>query len=129
LRADLIKVPEYVRELEKLQDAVGTFPTPVAMAIIKNELALTSPNELYDFTPPTPVASASIGQVGWNLELCLSAADGSPSLFLLRPLTVNGWPEQVYKAILRSTGAEVAVKVQRPDAFASAAVDMFILRR
>lgn len=35
---------------------------------------------------------------------------------------------QVYKARVRHTGALVAVKVQRPDAFSSAAVDMYLLR-
>ena len=35
---------------------------------------------------------------------------------------------QVYKARVRRTGALVAVKVQRPDAFRSAAVDMYLLR-
>ncbi|CAM9507589.1 unnamed protein product [Ectocarpus fasciculatus] len=36
---------------------------------------------------------------------------------------------QVYKARVRRTGALVAVKVQRPDAFRSAAVDMYLLRQ
>lgn len=36
---------------------------------------------------------------------------------------------QVYKARLKGSGALVAVKVQRPEALASASVDMFILRR
>lgn len=35
---------------------------------------------------------------------------------------------QVYKARVRRTGALVALKVQRPDAFRSAAVDMYLLR-
>ncbi|CAM9610565.1 unnamed protein product, partial [Discosporangium mesarthrocarpum] len=35
---------------------------------------------------------------------------------------------QVYKARVRRTGQVVALKVQRPDAFRSAAVDMFLLR-
>lgn len=35
---------------------------------------------------------------------------------------------KVYKARVRRTGALVAVKVQRPDAFRSAAVDMYLLR-
>lgn len=39
-----------------------------------------------------------------------------------------GWSIQVYKARVRRTGALVAVKVQRPDAFRSAAVDMYLLR-
>ena len=50
------------QELEKLQDAVGTFSDDIAMSIIKDELG--SPEELFEFTPPTPIASASIGQVG-----------------------------------------------------------------
>jgi ABC1 atypical kinase-like domain len=36
---------------------------------------------------------------------------------------------QVYKARVRGTSRLVALKVQRPEAFSSAAVDMFILRR
>jgi ABC1 atypical kinase-like domain len=36
---------------------------------------------------------------------------------------------QVYKAVVRATGQVVALKVQRPEAQASAAIDMFILRR
>lgn len=36
---------------------------------------------------------------------------------------------QVYKARLRSTGEEVAVKVQRPGIADSIAVDMVLLRR
>jgi predicted unusual protein kinase regulating ubiquinone biosynthesis (AarF/ABC1/UbiB family) len=35
----------------------------------------------------------------------------------------------VYKAVVRATGQVVALKVQRPEAQASAAIDMFILRR
>lgn len=35
---------------------------------------------------------------------------------------------QVYKAVLRSTGEEVAVKVQRPQVLYSAALDIFLMR-
>lgn len=96
LRQDLVKSPEYVRELAKLQDEVGTFPTPVAMEIIKNQLKCDDVNEIYDFDPPDPIASASIGQV--------------------------------FKAKVRETGQQVAVKVQRPDAMENTPLDMYILR-
>ncbi|CAM9686993.1 unnamed protein product [Chrysoparadoxa australica] len=96
LRGDILKNPEYVRELTKLQDEVGTFPNDVAMRIIEDDLG-RPPNELFEFLYPDPVASASIGQV--------------------------------YKVRVRSTGLVAALKVQRPEAFESAAVDMFILRR
>jgi len=95
LRPDLVKVPEYVSELEKLQDEVGTFPTQQALKIIEEDLGRPA-EEVFEFVYPDPVASASIGQV--------------------------------FRCRVRATGEEVAVKVQRPDAFASAALDMYLLR-
>jgi len=95
LRSDLVKSPLYIKELEKLQDAVGTFSTPLAMRIIEEDLGVPA-DELFEFDPPEPIASASIGQV--------------------------------YRARLRESGELVAVKVQRPDAYSSAALDIYILR-
>jgi predicted unusual protein kinase regulating ubiquinone biosynthesis (AarF/ABC1/UbiB family) len=57
-----LKSPEYARELQKLQDEVGTFDNDVAMRIIKEELGRDA-NELFEFDPVLPIASASIGQV------------------------------------------------------------------
>lgn len=62
LRPDIVKSPEYIRELQKLQDEVGTFDSNVAMEIITEELGLPA-QDLYVFDPPIPIASASIGQV------------------------------------------------------------------
>ena len=62
LRPDIVKSPEYIRELQKLQDEVGTFDNNVAMEIIAEELGLPA-QDLYVFDPPVPIASASIGQV------------------------------------------------------------------
>ena len=62
LRPDIVKSPEYIRELQKLQDEVGTFDNNVAMEIITEELGIPAHN-LYIFDPPVPIASASIGQV------------------------------------------------------------------
>lgn len=96
LRPDIVKSPEYVRELQKLQDEVGTFDNDVAMGIIAQEIGV-DPQEIFQFDPILPIASASIGQV--------------------------------YRARLKSNNKEVAIKVQRPDAATTAALDLYILRK
>ena len=62
LRPDIVKSAEYIRELTKLQDEVGTFDNKIAFQIMEDELGV-DPHAIYDFNPPTPIASASIGQV------------------------------------------------------------------
>lgn len=96
LRPDLVKSPEYIKELLTLQDEVGTFDNSIAMKIIEEDLGC-DPHSIYEFDPPNPIASASIGQV--------------------------------YKARLKSNNNLVAVKVQRPDAVQTSAIDMYILRK
>ena len=54
LRPDIVKSPEYIRELQKLQDEVGTFDSNVAMEIITEELGLPA-QDLYVFDPPIPI--------------------------------------------------------------------------
>jgi predicted unusual protein kinase regulating ubiquinone biosynthesis (AarF/ABC1/UbiB family) len=60
-RPDLIR-PDFLIELIKLQDQLPPFPTATAHAIIETELGLT-PEEIYTFISPQPVAAASLGQV------------------------------------------------------------------
>jgi predicted unusual protein kinase regulating ubiquinone biosynthesis (AarF/ABC1/UbiB family) len=60
-RPDLIR-PDFLIELIKLQDQLPPFPTATAYAIIETELGLT-PEEIYTFISPQPVAAASLGQV------------------------------------------------------------------
>ncbi|MGD1932568.1 MAG: ABC1 kinase family protein [Leptolyngbyaceae cyanobacterium] len=60
-RPDLIR-PDFLIELIKLQDQLPPFPTPAAYAIIERELGLT-PEEIYSFISPQPIAAASLGQV------------------------------------------------------------------
>jgi hypothetical protein len=62
LRPDIVKSPEYIRELQKLQDEVGTFDNATAMRIIQEDMGLSA-DDIYFFDPPLPIASASIGQV------------------------------------------------------------------
>eukprot|EP00172_Hildenbrandia_rubra_P002796 Plantae.Rhodophyta-Hildenbrandia_rubra.ctg3912.p1 GENE.Plantae.Rhodophyta-Hildenbrandia_rubra.ctg3912~~Plantae.Rhodophyta-Hildenbrandia_rubra.ctg3912.p1 ORF type:complete len:803 (+),score=115.26 Plantae.Rhodophyta-Hildenbrandia_rubra.ctg3912:2914-5322(+) len=93
-RPDLLP-PEYLYELQKLQDRLEPFPNETAFAVIESELG--EPVEaLFSNIEPVPVAAASIGQV--------------------------------YKAKLRSTGENVAIKVQRPDCEKTIAMDIYILR-
>uniref|UniRef100_A0A7S3YWZ5 ABC1 atypical kinase-like domain-containing protein n=1 Tax=Lotharella globosa TaxID=91324 RepID=A0A7S3YWZ5_9EUKA len=102
LRPDVVGSETYIQQLQKLQDSVGTFPNDKALEIIKQDLKVDKVEDIFDFGPdgPTPIAAASIGQV--------------------------------YRARLRSpvnNVTEVALKVQRPDALSSAAVDLYLIRR
>lgn len=60
-RPDLIP-EEFLKELQKLQDEVPPFPTEQAIALITSELEAPL-DQLFKEFDPTPIASASIGQV------------------------------------------------------------------
>lgn len=60
-RPDFIP-PEYLFELAKLQDNVPAFTYQEVIGIFEEELA-QSPNEVFSFFDPEPLAAASIGQV------------------------------------------------------------------
>jgi ubiquinone biosynthesis protein len=60
-RPDLLP-PEYIAELQKLQDAVPAAPTALIIARIETELGAPVAT-LFEAFDPTPIASASIGQV------------------------------------------------------------------
>ena len=60
-RPDLVR-KDFLEELTKLQDQLPSFPTPVARSIIEAELDYT-PEEIFSFISPEPVAAASLGQV------------------------------------------------------------------
>jgi predicted unusual protein kinase regulating ubiquinone biosynthesis (AarF/ABC1/UbiB family) len=62
LRPDIVKSPEYIRELTKLQDEVGVFSNDLAMEIFRTELGFNA-TDVFEFCSPDPIASASIGQV------------------------------------------------------------------
>ena len=52
--------PEFIKELEKLQDNVPPFETAYAKALIQRELG-ASVEELFDEFEERPVAAASLG--------------------------------------------------------------------
>ncbi|KAG7674837.1 hypothetical protein Ndes2526B_g07677 [Nannochloris sp. 'desiccata'] len=60
-RPDLLPKP-YLEALSTLQDQLPSFPTPVAMALIEEELGAPI-DTIYSSLTPEPVAAASLGQV------------------------------------------------------------------
>lgn len=99
LRGDIIKSPEYIRELTKLQDEVGTFDNTVAMDIIQSELGFPA-DELFYFESPEPIASASIGQV---YKVRLKTNNQSAALKVQRPDALESASLDMY--ILRKLAA------------------------
>lgn len=70
-RVDIL-TPAYFKEIERLQDKVATFDDGIAYESIKTELG-KSVGEVFERLSPSPVASASLGQVTtldfvWNME-------------------------------------------------------------
>ena len=94
IRPDLVP-PAFLKELQKLCDAVRPIPDEVAMKVIREELGEENLDVLFE--DMQLVASASLGQV--------------------------------YKAKLRETRDEVAVKVQRPNTRRTFSLDLFLLHR
>lgn len=54
--------PEFIKELEKLQDNVPPFDSETAMDIIQTSLGRPI-NEVFEEFSPEPIAAASLGQV------------------------------------------------------------------
>lgn len=89
---------EYVEELRELQDRVPPFPNSEALAIIERELG-RSPSDVFESIGTDPIAAASLGQV--------------------------------YRARIRegaAAGADVVIKVQRPDLERVVELDLAALR-
>lgn len=60
-RVDVLS-PEFVKELEKLQDNVPPFDSTAARAIVEAELG-GSVDSIFEDFDPDPIAAASLGQV------------------------------------------------------------------
>ena len=60
-RPDVVS-PEYLEELEKLQDRIPPFSTEEAFAVLEEELG-APPSSIFSSISPSPAAAASLGQV------------------------------------------------------------------
>lgn len=96
IRPDVLPQP-VITELQKLCDAVPSYPTPRALELIERELGSPASELFLDLDEGTvPIAAASLGQV--------------------------------YRCRIRSTGEQVALKVQRPDMLRAVSLDLYLLR-
>lgn len=97
IRPDVVP-PGAIYELQKLCDAVPSYPTHDALRLIEAELG-QPPAQIFSGLDldSEPIAAASLGQV--------------------------------YRCRMRDSGAEVALKVQRPDMIRAVSLDLYLLRR
>jgi len=148
LRPDLLKNKIWADELGKLVDAVGSFSDIEAMDIMRKELS--------DLLPklkgaPVSVAAGSTGSKSKRrLNKLEKMVQNDPILSLFEFYNDNqaiasASIGQCYKARIkrgprleaaigkaeaeRWGGRVVAIKIQRPDAAASASLDMYLIRR
>lgn len=147
LRPDLIRNKIWAEELGKLVDEVGSFSDVQAMNIIRKELSDLLPRikaaDLPQRNMPPPKR-----QPGQSRAQTLAQTDPILSLFEFfngTQAVASASIGQVYKARIRGGpeleaaigkteaarwgGKLVAIKVQRPDVAASAALDMYLIRR
>ena len=109
IRTDLVN-EAYALELRKLQDAVPPFADAQAMELLRRELGVRDLSEVFESLSPSPIASASIGQV--------YRGDLRPGAY--------GVADESAEA--GGAVTSVAVKVQRPGVLAEIALDLHILR-
>ncbi len=106
IRTDLIS-EAYALELRKLQDAVPPFSDSQATAILRRDLGVRDLSDIFEELTPSPIASASIGQVYKGV---LREGNYKPSDDDLGEVR------------------DVAVKVRRPGVLADIALDLYVLR-
>jgi len=122
IRPDVLP-PDVMVELARLQDKIKPFSTEEARAMIEADLGAPVDEIFSEFTVE-PIAAASLAQVGMGkgvLDGVAKGRDRRPDTFSpgpLSPLSVHQ-SNQVYRARVRATGQEVAVKVQRPAALST----------
>ena len=148
LRPDLLKNKIWADELGKLVDAVGSFSDIEAMDIMRKELS-----DLLPKLKGLPMSAASTSTGGTSkrrLNKLEKMVENDPILSLFEFYNDNqaiasASIGQCYKARIRRGprleaaigkaeaerwgGRIVAIKVQRPDAAASASLDMYLIRR
>lgn len=102
IRTDLLS-PAYIRGLQSLQDRVPAFDTATAIQILETEWGVSSVDSIVEF--------CGVSNKDGGREPVAAASLG-----------------QVYKALMKETGQEIAIKVQRPHVEEQIALDMYLLR-
>ena len=136
IRPDVVP-PAVLHELQRLCDAVPPFDDAIAMGVLGEELRAAAANGERkrrrggggeDPAIEDDVDSRRKGNqkeedadVSNDNDILLSTFESTPRLVASASLG------QVYKARLRSTGEDVAVKVQRPDILETVSLDLYLL--
>mmetsp|Transcript_20880 Transcript_20880/g.43526 ORF Transcript_20880/g.43526 Transcript_20880/m.43526 type:complete len:807 (-) Transcript_20880:70-2490(-) len=149
LRPDLLKSAIWAEELGKLVDEVGSFPDVDAMNIMRDELSDVLP-KIKDAKrmEPNPKIKTTANSRKSTKLMRLVGSDPILSMFEFYNdcrVVASASIGQVYKARIRRGpaleaaigkaeaakwgGKTVAIKIQRPDVAASAALDMYLIRR
>jgi len=150
LRPDLIRNRYWAEELGKLVDAVGSFSDVEAMKIMRKELEDLAPRLKVSKATWQEEAKQRMRNRKGRLNKLQKMVESDPILSLFEfdndnIACASASLGQVYKARIRKGrqleaaigpkeaaiwgGRVVAIKVQRPDVEASAALDMYLLRR
>lgn len=149
LRPDLLKSAIWAEELGKLVDEVGSFPDLEAMNIMREELSDILPRiKNANRMESTTKQNSSIKNSRSTRLTRLVESDPILSIFEFYNdcrVVASASIGQVYKARIRRGpvleaaigkaeaakwgGKTVAIKIQRPDVAASAALDMYLIRR
>ena len=147
LRPDIIRNKIWAEELGKLVDAVGAFSDEEALNIMKNEFAdllprmkVTKPTWKEQFNKRKSTAKGKLEKMVANDPILSlfefyndNKAVASASIGQVYKAKIRRGPQLEAaigkEAAARWGGKLVAIKVQRPDVAASAALDMYLLRR
>mmetsp|Transcript_9697 Transcript_9697/g.20935 ORF Transcript_9697/g.20935 Transcript_9697/m.20935 type:complete len:590 (+) Transcript_9697:105-1874(+) len=140
IRPDVVP-PAVLHELQRLCDAVPPFDDKIAMGVLREELERAASKERkrkrredgHDENEELAIKGDINDRPNDNLEeeqqedasnsnnILLEVFESTPRLVASASLG------QVYRARLRSTDQDVAVKVQRPDILETVSLDLFLL--
>jgi aarF domain-containing kinase len=139
IRPDILS-PRAMVELQQLCDKVPSFPSPMAMRTIEEELCDVATAMMSgsgsESTRGEAAAAAAAAAAGVAQAQSASTASTSAGGGVVNTIFSDISPEpvaaaslgQVYKATLRATGETVAVKVQRPFVLETVSLDLFLVR-
>ena len=99
IRRPDVAPPEFLRELEKLQDQIPPFPSGQAYAVIQSELGVPA-SQVFSSLSPEAVAAASLGQVYRGV---LRSTGEAVAVKVQRPGVATSIALDVY--VLRQVGA------------------------
>lgn len=122
IRPDLVP-PVVLKELQKLCDSVRPIPDAIALQVLAEELGLTVSVEENDNSNNERISIQTIDNNASNSQR-RTLEETFEDLHLVASASLG----QVYKARLKDSGKDVAIKVQRPGMQKAFSLDLFLLQ-